>query len=84
VLKVDKSFIDRLRDHEDDALVSAILAMSRGLRLTSVAEGVEDQEQADWLRGACCTLGQGYLWSRPVDLETARGLLTGDLVGAPG
>ena len=60
----------------DDALVSAILAMGQGMRLTSVAEGVEDAAQAEWLRGANCTLGQGFLWSRPVDLETARLLLT--------
>lgn len=82
VLKVDKSFIDRLRQDEDDALVSAILAMSRGLRLTSVAEGVEDLAQAAWLQAAECTLGQGYLWSRPVDLATARRLLA-EPVGVP-
>ncbi|QIG43684.1 EAL domain-containing protein [Nocardioides anomalus] len=77
VLKVDKSFVDRLEHDRDDALVSAILAMSRALRLTSVAEGVEDPGQADWLREAGCALGQGYLWSRPVELETARALLAG-------
>lgn len=82
VLKVDKSFIDRLRQDEDDALVSAILAMSRGLRLTSVAEGVEDLAQAAWLQAAECTLGQGYLWSRPVDLATA-GRLLAEPVGVP-
>jgi diguanylate cyclase (GGDEF)-like protein/PAS domain S-box-containing protein len=75
VLKVDKSFVDRLREDGDDVLVSAILAMSQGMRLQSVAEGVEEASQAAWLRDASCTLGQGYLWSRPVELAAARALL---------
>jgi diguanylate cyclase (GGDEF)-like protein/PAS domain S-box-containing protein len=76
VLKVDKSFIDRLGGPlADTSLVEAIITMSHSMRLTIVAEGVEQPEQADWLRAARCTLGQGYLWSRPVDLAAAHHLL---------
>ncbi|NUR08274.1 MAG: EAL domain-containing protein [Nocardioidaceae bacterium] len=77
VLKVDKSFVDQVAgDTGDTSLVEAIIKMSINMRLTTVAEGVEQPEQAAWLRSARCSLGQGYLWSRPVDLGTARELLT--------
>lgn len=83
VLKVDKSFIDHVvLDQDSDVLVAAILAMSRGLRLTTVAEGVEEPDQARWLREAGCDLGQGYLWSRPVDLPRAEMLLHGSRTGS--
>jgi diguanylate cyclase (GGDEF)-like protein/PAS domain S-box-containing protein len=76
VLKVDKSFIDQVcGPSSDTSLVEAIIAMSRSMRLTTVAEGVEQAEQADWLRLASCSMGQGYLWSRPVELAAAHELL---------
>jgi EAL domain-containing protein (putative c-di-GMP-specific phosphodiesterase class I) len=75
VLKVDKSFIDPVGSATDTSLLEAIMTMSHSLRLTTVAEGVEQPEQAAWLQGARCSLGQGYLWSRPVELSTARELL---------
>jgi EAL domain-containing protein (putative c-di-GMP-specific phosphodiesterase class I) len=72
---VDRSFIEQLRRSEQDALlVSTFLATARGMRLLTVAEGVEDSHQARWLHEAGCDLGQGFLWSRPVDLASARDL----------
>jgi diguanylate cyclase (GGDEF)-like protein/PAS domain S-box-containing protein len=74
-LKVDKSFIEQLRPWtEDGVLVSTFLATAQAMRLSTVAEGVEDPEQARWLKESGCELGQGFLWSRPVDLATARDL----------
>jgi diguanylate cyclase (GGDEF)-like protein/PAS domain S-box-containing protein len=74
-LKVDKSFIEQLRPWtEDGVLVSTFLATAQAMRLSTVAEGVEDPEQARWLQESGCELGQGFLWSRPVDLATARDL----------
>ncbi|HET7387258.1 MAG TPA: EAL domain-containing protein [Nocardioidaceae bacterium] len=76
VLKVDKSFVDKITvETEGASVIEAIIAMSRSMRLTTVAEGVEQLEQAQWLQAAHCALGQGYLWSRPVDLAEARELL---------
>jgi EAL domain-containing protein (putative c-di-GMP-specific phosphodiesterase class I) len=81
VLKVDKSFIDPVgAATTDTSLLEAIIAMSHSMRLTTVAEGVETAEQALWLQLARCSLGQGYLWSRPVELSAARELLA---TGAP-
>jgi diguanylate cyclase (GGDEF)-like protein/PAS domain S-box-containing protein len=76
VLKIDKSFIDRITiDQQDASLTEAIIAMSRTMRLSNVAEGVEDSDQAAWLLAAQCQYGQGYLWSRPVTLDRAMQLL---------
>ena len=76
VLKIDKSFIDLVcGGSADTSLVEAIIAMSHSMRLSTVAEGVEEPEQAAWLERARCSLGQGYLWSRPVELSAARELL---------
>ena len=76
VLKVDKSFVDKACAGAHDAsLIEAIISMSRTMRLTTVAEGVERAEQADWLRNVRCAMGQGFLWSRPVKLARAAELL---------
>jgi diguanylate cyclase (GGDEF)-like protein/PAS domain S-box-containing protein len=76
VLKVDKSFIDQIGGAgSDTSLIEAIITMSHNLRLLTVAEGVEQQGQAQWLQLARCSLAQGYLWSRPVELCAARELL---------
>lgn len=80
VLKVDKSFVDRVTTNEQDAaLTEAIIKMSASMHFETVAEGVEMAEQADWLRGTACDFGQGFLWSRPVELEAARSLLDAQL-----
>jgi diguanylate cyclase (GGDEF)-like protein/PAS domain S-box-containing protein len=77
VLKVDKSFIDRVASDEQGAsLTKAIIAMSHTMNLTTVAEGVEVAEQAAWLRQVNCPVGQGYYWSRPVDLRGVHELLS--------
>ena len=76
VLKVDKSFVDRVTLDEQDASVThAILAMSSAMHLTTVAEGIEQSDQAVWLASANCTIGQGFLWSRAVPIGDAKTLL---------
>lgn len=76
ILKVDKSFVDEVCAGSHGASVTeAIIAMSQTMRLVTVAEGVELPEQAAWLQQASCTLGQGFLWSRPVELAGAHHLL---------
>jgi diguanylate cyclase (GGDEF)-like protein/PAS domain S-box-containing protein len=73
ILKIDKSFIDRVTvNGQDAAITEAIITMGRSLNLQTIAEGVEYDAQADWLREAGCAVGQGYVWSRPVDRETLR------------
>ncbi len=45
------------------------------MNLATVAEGVEQPAQAEWLADADCSLGQGYFWSRPVALDAALELM---------
>ena len=76
VLKIDKSFVDHVtRDDQDASLTHAIISMSQSMNMSTIAEGVEETLQADWLTAAECSYGQGYLWSQPVPLEQALGLI---------
>jgi diguanylate cyclase (GGDEF)-like protein len=66
-LKIDRSFVrDITTDHDDAAIVGAIIAMGNSLRLTVVAEGVETREQLDFLRAQGCSVIQGFYLSRPL------------------
>lgn len=70
VLKIDQSFVRGLpADEEDAAIVHAIIALARALRLTIVAEGVENAEQHEFLRTERCDRFQGFLFSPPLDAE---------------
>ena len=66
-LKIDRSFVrDLHRDADDAAICAAILAMAHQLDLEVVAEGVELDEQLDFLRLHNCRQIQGYLFSKPI------------------
>jgi EAL domain-containing protein (putative c-di-GMP-specific phosphodiesterase class I) len=66
-LKVDRSFIRNLaQDSENQAITQAIITMGKTLRLTVVAEGVETQEQKDFLRDLICDEMQGFHFSKPI------------------
>ncbi|MCU1344999.1 MAG: putative sensory box protein [Acidimicrobiia bacterium] len=70
VLKLDKSFIDRLgQDQRDADIVTAVINLARALGLSVVAEGIETEEQRRILRSLGCTLAQGFLFSRPLPPE---------------
>ncbi|SFN90888.1 diguanylate cyclase (GGDEF) domain-containing protein [Formivibrio citricus] len=69
-LKLDKSFVDGLPDNEDDIAISqAVIAMAHSLRLTVIAEGVEKEEQLEFLRKNGCDTVQGYIISRPIPAD---------------
>jgi len=75
-IKIDQYFIRDLSfDSHDRAIVTAIIALGRGLGLTVVAEGVETQEQLYCLQSLQCEEMQGYLFSRPLSIEKATELL---------
>ena len=79
-LKIDRSFVNSVpSDPDDSAIVDAIAAMARRLRLTVVAEGVEEPTQANYLREIGCDYLQGYLFSRPVTAEALEPLLNATL-----
>jgi len=82
-VKIDRSFIaDVLRDPDDLALTTAIIAMAHSLGITVVAEGVEKEGQYAILRERGCDLAQGYWLGHPVDAaEFAELLVEGVGVG---
>ncbi|OGA26349.1 MAG: diguanylate cyclase [Betaproteobacteria bacterium RIFCSPLOWO2_02_FULL_65_24] len=69
-LKIDRSFIDDLgTDADERAIAIAIINLAKTLKLTALAEGVERQEQLDFLRAHGCDEFQGYLAGNPVAAE---------------
>ena len=77
ILKIDRSFIQNLANNQHDrSLVDAIIAMGHSLELRIVAEGVESQEQLEFLRKRNVKVVQGYLFSPPVSIKDFRVLLT--------
>jgi EAL domain-containing protein (putative c-di-GMP-specific phosphodiesterase class I) len=66
-LKIDRSFVQDLHNNNDDAAIcAAILAMAKELSLSVVAEGVEFEEQLDFLRKHGCDQIQGFFISKPL------------------
>ena len=66
-LKIDRSFImDIPNDKGDMAITSTIIAMSKSLALSVIAEGIETKEQHNFLKEEGCYEGQGFLYSRPI------------------
>jgi diguanylate cyclase (GGDEF)-like protein/PAS domain S-box-containing protein len=75
-LKIDKCFVDDLVKNANDAtVVRTIVQMGHALGLKVVAEGLEDESQWRLLRQFGCDIGQGYLFSKPLDYGQAERLL---------
>ena len=71
-LKIDQSFVrDIGTDGDDRAIVQAIVQMAHALQLTTIAEGVETDVQASFLRAQGCDAMQGYRFCRPLEADAA-------------
>jgi diguanylate cyclase (GGDEF)-like protein/PAS domain S-box-containing protein len=69
-LKLDRSFMKNIaHGAEQSTIVTAVLAMAKGLRINFIAEGVEVQAQHDYLRAAGCPYAQGFHYSRPLEFS---------------
>ncbi len=79
-LKIDQSFVRQISTARDDtAIVTAVIAMARSLKLRVVAEGVETLEELEFLRTHQCDEAQGYFFSPPVPPEHFAQLLQSGL-----
>jgi diguanylate cyclase (GGDEF)-like protein/PAS domain S-box-containing protein len=74
-LKVDLSFVrDIPADRHASSMVAGIIRLAEGVGMVPLAEGVESEDQRAFLLGAGCSVGQGYLFSRPVPAEEIAGV----------
>jgi EAL domain-containing protein (putative c-di-GMP-specific phosphodiesterase class I) len=75
-LKIDQSFVRQIgTPGEDAAIVTAVIALAKNLKLRVIAEGVETAEELDFLRAQRCDEVQGYYFSRPVPAQQFAKLL---------
>ena len=77
VLKIDRSFVNGLTNPTNQRIVSAVLDLAAQLEAKVIAEGIETPTQQEHLMELGCSVGQGYLYSRPVPAAQFRRLLTG-------
>ena len=76
--KIDQSFVrDLAVDENDKAIVTTIIAMAHGLNLEVIAEGVETEQQREYLLSAGCRHFQGYLFGKPMPIDQFDRLLEG-------
>jgi diguanylate cyclase (GGDEF)-like protein len=81
-LKIDKSFIDTVAGSpQDSVLARTIVELGRGMRLHTIAEGIESAEQLEQLRLLQCQLGQGYHFSQPLSGDELTAYLRRALTG---
>ena len=70
-IKIDKSFVDEIPQNPSDvAIIKAILALGKNLNYQTIAEGIEQEKQQKFLLDNECDIGQGYLFSKPIDKES--------------
>ena len=80
LLKVDKSFIDKMNSSESSKkYVAAIISIGHIMNFGVISEGVEDQEQLDTLSSIGCDYIQGYIWGKPLPPEEAKQLVIADI-----
>ncbi len=81
-IKIDRAFVSSInRDKPSEHIIRAILAMCEGLGMEVVAEGIEDELQADRLMQFGCAGGQGFLFGRPCNADTTLGYLRENFAG---
>lgn len=74
-LKIDRSFISNMTDHENREIVRTIITLAHSLNLKVVAEGTETEDQISELKQVGCEMAQGYFYSPPVSAQSAFDLL---------
>ena len=83
-LKIDQAFVqDILEDASCGAIAQSIISLSRAMGLSLIAEGVETEEQRDYLEGLGCSAFQGFLFSPPLPVDRFDALLAKSAPGTP-
>jgi EAL domain-containing protein (putative c-di-GMP-specific phosphodiesterase class I) len=83
-LKMDKSFIDHVTDDEEDAsFARMVIGIAKSLNLDLIAEGVESEEQLEFLKSEGCKLIHGFYFSKPLSADKAQEYLKQHYLPAP-
>ncbi len=81
-VKIDRSFVrDLTTDPDDAAIVAAIITMAHGMGMKVIAEGVETEQQLEYLRRLRCDIIQGFLFSPALPEDEVEELLNQDKDG---
>jgi EAL domain-containing protein (putative c-di-GMP-specific phosphodiesterase class I) len=83
-LKIDRAFVKELTLNSNNNIVTTIINLAHGLNMDVVAEGIETEEQKQILRSLSCNYAQGYLFSPPLDNDSANLLLENTLLTSKG
>ena len=76
IIKLDKVFLKEGEMQENDRIIiSCVVDMAKKLKITSLCEGVETQEQSDYLKEVGCQMQQGFYFSRPIPQEVFENLI---------
>ncbi len=76
-LKIDRSFVSTIdKEGKNSEIIKIIITLARALKIKAIAEGVETQEQLDYLKQLGCDEVQGYLFSPPVNIRSAEAFLS--------
>jgi EAL domain-containing protein (putative c-di-GMP-specific phosphodiesterase class I) len=76
-IKIDRSFVKSVADPTTAAIVRTIIGLGTGLGIAVTAEGVETEDQLEFVRREGCSLVQGFLFSPPLPAEQARAFASG-------
>jgi len=74
-IKIDRSFISKVDKDKNSAIVVAVIQMAHAFGYKVVAEGVETQDQLDFLKQIDCDIVQGYFYSRPIPADAVDELI---------
>ena len=66
ILKIDRSFVSKIGENKQEAIVSAMIAMGKAMGMVVVAEGIETKQQLKYLQDLDCDIVQGYFFSKPL------------------
>ena len=70
-LKIDQAFVKRINSNSNNTIILSIITLAQNLNMDVVAEGIETPLQRDILKDLGCELGQGFLFSRPLESQAA-------------
>jgi diguanylate cyclase (GGDEF)-like protein len=83
-LKIDRAFIKEVNmKHAGNSIINTIVAMAKGLNLNVIAEGVETQQQLDYLQEIDCSEAQGFLFGKPLTADVIAQLLIQEPYSVP-